>query len=238
MKVVAISGWKRSGKDTVGEYLKRTYGFSRVAFADPLKDMAAKEYGFPRDHADDPAFKEAPILHQPVSPKDAFSLNLIRFMYKEFRSADGRTPMELVEDASGTVLGLMSYRQVFGASDVAQLYWTPRALCILKGSTNRAVDSNYWVQTAINQIKTESAKIHLSDNYLITDLRYKNEMNQLRQAFGKNLLTIRVNRFDNCESTDPSERDLDDGKFDVVLENRGTLEELFNKVEDVNGLKS
>lgn len=39
MKVIAISGYKPSGKDTSAEILVKDHNFMRVAFADVLKDM-------------------------------------------------------------------------------------------------------------------------------------------------------------------------------------------------------
>jgi hypothetical protein len=68
-------------------------------------------------------------------------------------------------------------------------------------------------------------------NFVISDLRYRSEVEQLRQAFGKNLITVRINRFDSVNSTDPSERDLDNYKFDVTIDNVGTLEELYYKLD-------
>lgn len=41
-KNVGLIGKARSGKDTVGQRLGRTYAYTRVAFADPLKDMALR----------------------------------------------------------------------------------------------------------------------------------------------------------------------------------------------------
>lgn len=37
---IALSGKARSGKDTVAAYLADTYGYTRLALADPLKEMA------------------------------------------------------------------------------------------------------------------------------------------------------------------------------------------------------
>lgn len=235
MKVIAISGWKRSGKDTIAEQLIKEHSFKRVAFADPLKDSVAQEFGIPRSHCDDPAFKEAPILHLPLSPKDAFGVGAAKLIYKECRTQDGKTPYEFYQDPSGTFLGVVGYSSPFVERDeVGQLYWTPRALCILKGSINRTVRSDYWVKAAINKIKDINT-IHdfgkKETNVVISDLRYKSELGQLREAFGKELITVRVNRFDDCNSQDASERDLDNGTFDVIIENRGTLEELLAKVK-------
>jgi hypothetical protein len=237
MKVIAISGWKRSGKDTIAAQLIEKYGFTRVAFADPLKDSVAREYGIPREHCDDPAFKEAPILHLPLSPKDQFGLGVAELIYKECRTADGKTPFDYWIDPSGAFLGVYSYGSAFTEREtVSQLYWTPRALCILKGSINRVVRSDYWVKAAIEGIQTASTHA-MNDpsfgGFVISDLRYKSELAQLRQAFGKNLITVRINRFDECNSQDASERDLDNGVFDVTIENRGTLEELLSKVKEL-----
>ncbi len=52
MKIVLLSGWSQSGKDTVGSRLVAEHEFKRHAFADPVKDVAAALYGFDRRLAD------------------------------------------------------------------------------------------------------------------------------------------------------------------------------------------
>ena len=52
MKLILLSGWSQSGKDTVGARLVAEHGFQRFAFADPVKDVAAQQYGFDRALAD------------------------------------------------------------------------------------------------------------------------------------------------------------------------------------------
>ena len=52
MKIVLLSGWSQTGKDTVGTRLCTEHGFQRFAFADPVKDSAAISYGFQRAAAD------------------------------------------------------------------------------------------------------------------------------------------------------------------------------------------
>jgi hypothetical protein len=120
--IFLISGWKRSGKDTVGDFLQNTFNFKRCSFASTLKDMVADEYEIDRASIDDQALKEEPLLHLPVAPKDAFSEHVSSFMKGEFKSVNG------------------------------QLYWTRRALCILEGSIKRTVDSNYWVSRALQDL--------------------------------------------------------------------------------------
>ena len=211
MKVVAISGWKRSGKDTAANYLVDEYGYNRVAFADVLKDMVAQEYDIPRGHCDDPQFKEAPLHQYPVEPKDNFSRAIAEIMKGEFRDYNGKP------------------------------YWTPRALCILKGSVNRSVTSQFWTNKAIELIinidlENETRHLDRSSLFVISDLRYNSEIAELRNTFQKDLITIRINRFDTCDSTDSSERDLDNTQFDIVIENRESLSSFLRKLEDSLGL--
>jgi hypothetical protein len=219
MKLIAISGWKQNGKDTLADYLIAKHGATRVSFADPLKDLAAAEYGIPREDLDLPSRKEQPILSMPVDPQDAFSRMLSEFMFKEFRDAGGAQPTEF-DYVQGKFQGI-------NQGSYTQLFWTPRALAILKGSSNRAVRSDFWVAQAIKLANTKEGIV------VISDLRYKSELKQMRDAFGDKMTTLRVQRYDTSPSSDPSERDLDDGVFDFHVENKGTLEELYAKMEAI-----
>lgn len=52
MKIIALTGWSESGKDTVADILVANYGFKKYAIAGPLKDLCASLYGFPRELAE------------------------------------------------------------------------------------------------------------------------------------------------------------------------------------------
>lgn len=223
MKVLMISGWKGSGKDTVAEFLIKEHGFKRVAFADPLKDMVAEEYGIPREWCDDRQHKEAPLLRYRVSPKDSFSRTVAETMALEFRTEDGKAPQGFTYE-NGEFYGVCKDED--GIFRDKPVFWTPRALCILKGSTNRSVTSSYWIKRAVEGMLKDDGGL-----YVISDARYRSEISQVSELVGKEKVTsLRVNRFDSAESVDSSERDLDNYEFDVVVENRSTKEELFRKV--------
>lgn len=227
MKIIALSGWKRSGKDTVAQYLIEVYGAERKGFADPLKDAVAREYGIDRKSIDDPILKEAPILSMPVSPRDAFSRHLSEFMFKEFRSADGETAESFVYDLVGEFRGVFNAKSE--APKVLPLFWTRRSLCILKGSTMRTADPDYWVKNAVKEMREGSL-------YVISDVRYQNEVNALK-ATGAEVITIRIDRFESTDSQDPSERDLDAYRFDHRIDNRLdsgiSLRDLFNQTDEI-----
>lgn len=202
MKIIMISGWKRSGKDTSADYLVEKYGFERISFAGPLKDMVAAEYGIPRSHCDDPEFKEKPILSLPAIGSDNFTKAFLQIIGPELKEINGVK------------------------------YWTPRALCISKGSTNRSVRSDYWVKRAVEEMQKNPEK-----TYIISDVRYKTEMNQVIEFAGKeNVISIRINRFETNPSQDASEIDLDDyNKFDHIISNRAGLDMLYRSLDSIVG---
>lgn len=193
MFVLALSGWKGSGKDMVGDYLIGNHGFTRVSFADPLKEMVAEEYNIPLSYMYDPAFKERPLLQYPVKSTDSFIDGIHHLLVDEFRTAEGDNFAKIGEE----------------------LFWTPRALAIFKGSGNRAVTTTYWTDRAIHNIRKHGD----SSRIVITDLRFQTEVNALKEAFGMDITFARINRFDTVNSNDPSERDLDKFNFDYTIEN-------------------
>ena len=52
MKIILLSGWMQSGKDTVANILVSKYGYKRYAFADVLKDQTSNVFNIPRDLMD------------------------------------------------------------------------------------------------------------------------------------------------------------------------------------------
>lgn len=222
--VTAFSGFKQSGKDSSVNYLVDKYNFRRISFADPLKDTVAKSFYIPREWLDDPKHKEKPLTEYPAPAADEFTKMVSHFMTREFRTADGFLPEPADIRTDNGIL------QTF-INNWENLYHTPRSLAILMGSSMRSGDTNFWVKKAVDKIK--ELKCEGNDNFAISDMRYKSEMKQLKDTFGKELVTIRINRFDTSPSQDPSELDLVNHPHDFTVNNRGTKEELFTKIDEI-----
>ena len=45
-KVIGIAGRKYNGKDTIGDYLVKNYGYKKIAYADPIKEICKEMFGF------------------------------------------------------------------------------------------------------------------------------------------------------------------------------------------------
>lgn len=89
-------------------------------------------------------------------------------------------------------------------------------------AVRRGVDENFWVHSLLVEYNN-------SDIWIISDVRYKNEADEIKRRGG---ILIRINRDDLNKNDHISETDLDDYEnFDCVIDNNGTLEDLFNKIE-------
>jgi len=236
--ILMLSGWKRSGKDAAANFLVEKYQMKRLGFADVLKDLASKEFDIPRDHFDNPEFKEKPILNLPVISTDSFSKLIHGFMYKEFRTANGTQPemVSYLSDGKTMVTAHQDYLEtVLHEEDF--LYQTPRSLAILKGSTNRSVDPNYWVDRAL-----QSADL-LNTHYVIADFRYPSEIESVKAAVKRlglmlPVISVRIERFASSPSQDPSERALDNYQHDFKLNNQEgvvSLKEYYGQIDLMMG---
>lgn len=88
------------------------------------------------------------------------------------------------------------------------------------------VDYNYWITQTIDRIKKSEEDINI-----ITDVRFPNEIDLLRDDKDVDVKVIRIERtLDRCgsENEHESEVALDDYKFfDYIVDNNGTLEALW-----------
>lgn len=224
MVVLALAGYRGSGKDTAAEFLIKEWDYRRLAFADKIKENVAYAYNIERSSLDDPKLKDSPLISMPVVSTDRFTRNVLVFMAKEFVATSGEKFDHAVFSSSTSQL--LGVRSKDGGT--TPLYWSPRALAILEGSTKRAVNPNYWVDYVISQINKD-----LDQNVVITDFRYKSEAARLKEVFGDNLVTARVVRNDSL-SQDPSERDLDDYDFDYYLYNQKSKAEFYSEVNNLS----
>lgn len=72
MKLIGLTGKARSGKDTIAAYLWHSAGFTRIAFADPLKLAAQNIFGLTDGQTWDDELKEVVIDRIGLSPRQIF----------------------------------------------------------------------------------------------------------------------------------------------------------------------
>lgn len=204
-RVVALSGFIGSGKDTVSQILVQDYGFIQYAFADALKDVCVAIFGWDRALLDG-------------------------------KLSESRAWREQVDEWWAERLGIPNLTPRWAMQNVGSILRTN--LC-----------EDIWIATVERKMLEKAGDRPI----LISDARYFNELDTARRLGAK---IIRVRRGDepvwygsavraNTHS-DPAvrsaEADLLRGlvhesewcwigyDFDALIENDGTLDDLYAKV--------
>jgi hypothetical protein len=68
--IIGLTGYKRSGKDTIGNYLVNNYNFTRIAFADTLKEACKIIFGFTDEQVYGDDLKEINDEYWQHTPRD------------------------------------------------------------------------------------------------------------------------------------------------------------------------
>lgn len=174
--IIGINGVSGSGKDTVGDYLRKKDYFEKFSFAAKMKKFTYDLFKY-------------------IGVKFAYLYDKDRSLRKEV----------ITEDK--TVID----------------YW------IAVGNSMRAIDPEVW----IHPLKEVTEKF---DNVVVTDMRFPNEAQAIKDLGGFTLLVLREGSGDKRATMDKL---LGDWKFDAVIHNDGTLEDLHKKIDEVyNGFKN
>lgn len=230
--IIGINGKIGSGKDTIGSIMQCLMNHPKISnadllyminnnivsetnkceikkFAGKLKTIASLLTGIPVEKFEDQEFKKTYLSEEWNSPYN------IPFSGPDFVEHDGRmTVRELLQK-----LGTDAMRD--------------------------NLHENVWVNALFADYKgiiTEPAKfggtaIGEYPNWVITDMRFPNEMDAVYKREG---FTIRVVRDyalrggpEDPKNQHPSETALDNSHFDYEIINDGTIEDLIEKVREI-----
>ncbi len=206
--IIGICGFIGSGKDTVADYLVNFHGFRRESFANSLKDAVAYVFGWDRTMLEGRT-KMAREWREQVDPWWSNRLNM---------------------------------------PDL-----TPRLMLQLWGTEvcRRGFHDDIWIASLENKLR------HSKDNIVISDCRFPNEIQSIKAVGGIVVRVIRgpepdwLEHAKNYMSGDrhpgwalgqrhletanihASEYSWVSAKFDAVLDNNGTMDDLYSQVNDL-----
>ena len=220
--IVSISGRIGSGKDTVGEIIQQLrpqQGYEVKKWAGKLKDIVCLLLGCTREQIEDREFKEKELGEEWDVIRRGGNNSLLH-------------PDDFPE---------LEYEKL-----------TPRKLLQLLGTEcgREIIHPNIWVNALMIEYKREVIVEPISEenrakynvgfdpqfqarydypNWLITDTRFPNELEAVKQRGGVTLRIVRDT--DDKEATHASETALDNAKFDYTIRNNGTIEDLTEEVK-------
>jgi len=210
--IIGISGHARSGKDTVGTMIATaavhddTYPkFEHKKFAGYVKQVASLLTGIPLHYF------EVDHIKRSYLPKEWNDQNLIRLVGDV---DDARMTIREMLQKIGTDCIRENLHPNAWVNALMKDYKKPATEAIEKtgGYTNHPHPMNF-------------------PNWIITDVRFPNEFDAIKERGG---ILIRVNRDNLAEDVHISEVALDKEKrWDYVIDNNGTLEQLSTKVGEI-----
>ena len=207
--IIGVCGFIGSGKDTIADYLVNFHGFRRESFANSLKDAVSSVFGWDRVLLEGRT-KQAREWREQVDPWWAERLNMPNL--------------------------------------------TPRLMLQLWGTEvcRRGFHDDIWIASLENKLRTSK------DHVVISDCRFPNEIKSIKDAGG---IVIRVKRGPEPEWYDAaasmnrgpngntnwalskdcinklgihaSETAWVGTKFDAILTNDGSIDDLFAKIKDL-----
>mgnify|MGYP000008641050 FL=1 len=201
--IIGVCGFIGSGKDTVADYLTNFHGFRRESFANSLKDAVSMVFGWDRTMLEGRT-KQAREWREQVDPWWANRLNMPNL-----------TPRWILQ------------------------YWGTE-VC------RQGFHDDMWIASLENKLRTST------DNVVISDCRFPNEIKSIKQAGGIIVcvkrgvqphwldIAVQANRGSGNaqdwlkkEKIHASETAWVGTTFDDVLDNDGTIDDLFAQVKNL-----
>lgn len=208
-----------SGKDTVGKIIQ--YLTLGEEFAKTNADMEHDWY---------------------CANKSKFQIKKFAGKLKQVASMITGVPVEMWEDQDFKQCRMpygwgMTYREFLQKLGTEAMrdglhkdVWVNALFSDYHPTTNKTTDELFMEQF----LTGKSEVTYNYPSWCITDMRFPNEMKAVKERKG---ITIRVVRDNGTRTIDtnphPSETALDDVKFDYVIENDGTIEDLIEKVREI-----
>jgi len=224
-------------------------------FADKLKDIVCMLIGCTREQLENKEFKEKELGEEWVkyAVEGFYIPETMDSESNEYHESIDyfSTEKEAIDFAINTEknLNVPEDKRQFGLSgdysyEIIQIKLTPRKLLQLLGTEagRNIIHPNIWVNALMSKYKcTDDTKraslgntLDYSNcefpNWIITDLRFENELKAVKDRGG---ISIRVERPGLTESNHLSETSLDLAIFDFIINNDKDIEHLINEVKEI-----
>jgi hypothetical protein len=216
--IIGISGQAGSGKDTVADRLCKDHGFVKVAFSDPMKRICREVYDFTDEQLWGPSEnRNAEDKRYPRCTADhAHSDACIEYL----------TP-RLALQTLGTEWGRFCYPNT----------WVDHAIRVHEKlqSGGYAYDQKRGLYSVSTLEKVQDRMMWPKTNVVISDVRFKNEVDGIRKAGGQIWRIHRPSADGSVgikgHASEEEQKSIPVDAFNVHVFNNAGLEELYELVD-------
>lgn len=207
MTILALAGKAGSGKDTLADVLVKRYGFTRIALADPLRQLCAAAFKLPYEYFLDYDKKDAPLPYGKIT-LDYHHIDKVRETLIEWGFPIDYEARENMEEYYGDE------------------FETPRDILKTVGTNliRNFVRDDIWLVLAFSKMKEADSK-----KFVITDCRFENERNAFKKA-GATLCLIK--RWEEDPEAPKIGEDMGaEADYDVIFQNKESLHQFKSEVD-------
>lgn len=204
--IIGVAGFARSGKDTFGDHLEANYGFKKVSFATPIKNVCRDIYDFSEEQLYG-KLKEVP------DERYAFSETCV---------------------ICGEAMDWVQEHETFICSSPGFCEWsyphshiTPRlAMQTLGTEWGRRLHSETWTTALFNMVAGSD-----HDRWVVCDVRFRNELHAIQDRRG---LVVRLLRGEarHAHQSEQELTEMESHEFDHEIHNTGTLEDYRRMIDE------
>lgn len=204
--IISLSGKKKSGKDTVADFLVKDRGFTKLSFSTPLKELIIKTFSIDPDLLYNDTKKDLPM---------DYNLNIDYFHLDKMR--------EIITEEWGVQIDYETRERIEEFFD--KKIETPRQLMQVVGTDiiRNLISETIFIDLMLEKIKKIQTPI------VIADARLKNERETLLEL---GAIMALIKRDINIDPDDHiSENDFgDEDDYDLVIENNINLQQLRSEI--------
>jgi hypothetical protein len=227
--ILGIEGHKQTGKDTFASRLTERRGYTRIAFADPLRDLllAINPVVIPLRSENAVRFSENPDLLLLDRFREAVEAHL--------GFVGGGNPDQSVD----ALLALDPYTVVGErlTDVIPEVGWDyakerlPEVRRLLQRLGTESIREYYGDDIWVNRGLKSAAAVN--GPVVITDVRFPNEADAIKRAGGVLIRITRPDRDTSRDASHASETHIDTLPVDMVIANDAEIKDLWTKAEAV-----
>lgn len=168
LKIIGISGYARSGKDTAADYISKILKLKKISFADPLKHMLSNVFKIPLQYFYNS--KKDEVLHCPII------ITKEKLGWIEDYCRESHPDKELSHQKYYTDMKIHSIRELM------QIVGTD------------IIRENFYYDFWIDKMR---GSIQMLESVIVPDCRFDNERELIKQLGGTNILIDRFYKTDD-----------------------------------------